>query len=693
MALKESLLIEIGTEELPPSRLGNLSLTFMNEICQAFNALGISYGKAEHFVTPRRICARLSEVSHEQPSRLVQKRGPALASAYDAKGQPTPAALGFARGCGVEVEQLRTHESSQGAWLVFEQEEPGKKLIELLPNIVEQAINKIPAGKKMRWGNSKIEFLRPIHWIMALHGAQVLPIQVFNLTASNTTRGHRFHFPEPFVLSHADNYLDDLKSHKVMANQQERAKIIEEAIHALATENHGHAIIEDALLDQVSGLVEWPVPLYAHFGRAFLDVPQEALISSMQNHQKCFAIKDSHDKLLPTFILISNTDANPPDNIIKGNERVMQARLSDAKFFYDQDRKTPLISRLEGLKNMIFQKRLGSLYDKSQRIAKLAGFIARHMGIPGQLCERAGKLCKADLLTEMVFEFPELQGIMGSYYAKNDGEPHEVALAIKESYLPRFAKDELPQSPVGICVALADRLDTLIGIFGIGQIPTGDKDPFGLRRQALGILRILIENQIPLDLEALCEAARHGYGNLIDAEIIPQVLTFCFERFRAWYQEQGISVQTLDAVMANRPSEPYDCSRRVLAVNHFQTLKEAQNLSAANKRVRNILQKSGLTFSLQNLPQIQTNLLKEEAEKNLAQDLETLKSQTSPLISEGKYQEALVLLAQLQKPVDTFFDKVMVMTDDAQLRTNRIHLLSHLYALFMQIADISKLAL
>lgn len=693
MASHDTLLIEIGTEELPPSHLGKLSGAFVKQICQAFSLLGIPYGKAEHFVTPRRITARIFEVPLEQPSRVVQKRGPALTSAYDAKGQPTPAALGFARSCGVNVDQLQTVESAQGSWLVFEQEETGKNLIELLPSIVEQALNGIPATKKMRWGDTKVEFLRPLHWVVTLHGSTPLPIQIFGLTANNHTRGHRFHFPGEIALSHANDYVDTLKNAKVMVDQHEREKVIKDAIHALARENKGEAVIEASLLDQVCGLVEWPVPLYAHFNKTFLEVPQEALISSMQNHQKCFAINDSQGKLLSTFILISNTEANPSDNIIKGNERVMHARLADAKFFYDQDRKTPLVSRLEGLKNMIFQKRLGSLYDKSQRVAKLAGLIGKQIGIPSQLCERAGKLCKADLLTEMVFEFPELQGIMGSYYALNDGEPKEVALAIKESYLPRFAKDILPQSPVGICVALADRLDTLMGIFGIGQIPSGDKDPFGLRRQALGILRILIENQLTLDLEELCHIARHGYGNLIDAEVIPQIVTFCFERFKAWYLEQNVSVQVLEAVMANRLSQPYDCSRRVLAVNYFQTLPEAQNLSAANKRVRNILQKGSVMLNVQKLPEIQSSLLKENAEKQLSDAISALRIQTTPLIQEGKYQEALVLLAQLQKPVDTFFDEVMVMTDDQELKKNRINLLSHLSALFMQIADISKLAL
>ncbi|MGD9592926.1 MAG: glycine--tRNA ligase subunit beta, partial [Candidatus Berkiella sp.] len=609
------------------------------------------------------------------------------------KGNPTQAALGFAKGCQVEVSALKTLETPQGSWLVYEYEEPGKKLIEILAQIVEQALSKLPFPKKMRWANHDFDFVRPIHWVLALHGSETLPISLFNLKACNITFGHRFHFPDAATLKSAQDYETILKELNVIASYTKRKEIIKNGIEKIAAQFNGHALIEEELLDQVTGLVEWPVVLHANFDKAFLDVPQEALISSMQNHQKCFAIKNNENKLLPMFILVSNTQATPDDNIIQGNERVMHARLSDAKFFFDQDRKTPLNARLDGLRNMIFQKKLGTLYDKSQRIAKLALGVGKQINAPSHLCERAGKLCKADLLTEMVFEFPELQGIMGSHYALHDGEPLEVAQAIKESFYPRFAKDSLPQTPVGITLALADRLDTLIGIFGIGQTPTGDKDPFGLRRAALGILRILIEKALPLDLNELCQLAKHGYGNLIDDEVIPQIMTFCFERFKAWYQEQGISVQTIESVMATHPNIPYDASQRVLAVNHFQTLPEAPQLASANKRVRNILQKNALTFNLQMLPEIFPNLFKESAESELYIAIEALKAKTAPLIAQGKYQEALVALASLQQVVDAFFDGVMVMTEDEELRQNRINLLSHLYALFMQIADIAKLAL
>lgn len=690
MTSDETLLIEIGTEELPPCHLARLSSAFAEKIGDKLSDLGITHDKIDHFATPRRIGAQIFNVPENQPLRLIQKRGPSLSAAYDAKGNPTMAAIGFAKGCGVDVSELQIQETSQGSWLHYEYEETGQSLAALLPSIILETIKSLPIPKRMRWGEGDFEFLRPIHWLTVIHGEKSLPVRLFHLTSSNTTRGHRFHFPQEIPIPHANDYPDLLKEAKVIASPQLRQEIIKQQIFRLAEENHGTPIIDEALLDQVTGLVEWPFPLVAHFDKAFLEIPQEALISSMQTHQKCFPL-ERDGKLLPTFIVISNTEPMSPDNIIQGNERVMRARLADAKFFYDQDRKTPLASRLEGLKNMTFQKKLGTLYDKSYRICKLSSLIAKQIGAPNTLSEHAGKLCKADLLTDMVFEFPELQGIMGSYYALNDGEPQEVAQAIRESYLPRFAKDSLPQTQTGICVALADRLDSLIGIFGIGQMPSGDKDPFGLRRQALGILRILIEKSIPLDLKDLCQMAKHGYGSLIDEEIIPQVIAFCFERFKSWNHEQGISLQTLDAVMANQPTQPLDCSRKVLAVSHFQTLPQAQNLSAANKRVRNILQKAP-SLSRQTRDTSE-QLLIEPAEKALFHSIETLKLQTQPLISQGKYQEALIVLAQLQKPVDTFFDEVMVMTEDEKLRQNRINLLSQLSALFIQIADISKLAL
>jgi len=688
-----TLLIELGTEELPPSHLATLSNAFSEKISSQLTALGFTFDKVVHYASPRRLSLQIFNLPALQPNRTLEKRGPALSAAFDSQGQPTLAALGFARSCGIDPAALKTVETEQGAWVFALLELPGKTLEELLAPIIENAIQSIPAPKKMRWGRFDLAFLRPIHWVTVIHGNQGLNLSVFNLRTSNQSYGHHFHFPHPITIENADDYLSRLKEYKVIACHRERRQLIVQGIHNRAKEVHGNALIDESLLDTVTGLVEWPVALCAHFDSAFLEVPKEALISSMQNHQKCFAIEDLSEKLLPHFILISNTQANPPDNILVGNERVMRARLSDAKFFFEKDKKTSLESRLEKLKSMVFQKKLGTLYDKTQRIAKLSGHIAKLTHAPIREAEQAAKLCKADLLTEMVFEFPELQGVMGQHYALHDHESPVVAQAIFESYLPRNAKDVLPQTPVGICVALADRLDTLIGIFGIGQIPSGDKDPFALRRQAVAILRILIEKELPLDLKELLKMARAGYGAMVDPEIVDKVLLFCFERFKAWYQEQGIQIQTLEAVINSRTTQPYDCSRRVLAVDHFSKIPQAQHLAAANKRVSNILQKCGVHFAPAHLPQMDEDLLREPAEKQLYQHIMILKSQTEPLIAQGDYQTALTQLATLQPDVDAFFDTVLVLCEQDNLKRNRIHLLCYLQALFMQIADVSKLAI
>lgn len=691
MANYPTLLVELGTEELPPRHLDLLSSAFAQSLAEQLIAQGFACHKIEHFVSPRRVAARLHNIPASSPPRKIQRKGPSVQAAFTEEGLPTLATLGFAKSCKTTAEQLKTIDTPQGAWLIFEQEEPGQSLESVLPTILQKAIDSIPATKRMRWGNKNLEFLRPIHWIVCVHGTRALSISVFDLVSSNFTYGHRFHAPQAISLKNADDYVTELKEHFVMVDQQERLQTIQQAVQKIAEQQGGKAVIDPALLDQVCGLVEWPVPLYAHFDRTFLEIPQEALISSMQNHQKCFPIQNSLGKLLPTFILISNIDPASATYIIQGNERVMQARLADAKFFFDQDRKTHLSTRIDGLKNMIFQKKLGTLYDKCQRVAKLAITIGNTIGASCVACERAGKLYKADLLTEMVFEFPELQGIMGNYYARHDGEPEEVALAIEESYLPRFAKDELPSSLPGIALALADRLDTLLGIFGMGQAPTGDKDPYALRRQALAVSRILIEKKLPLDLVDLCETARHGYGNLVDEETIHKVVAFCLDRFKAWAQEQKINIEIIDAVLVNGITEPYDCFLRVAAVQHFQTLPEAEKLASANKRARNILQKAGVMIG--STISIDEKLLIDPAEIALYSAMQTLQKATQPLIKERQYQEALVLLATLRQPVDQFFDAVMVMIEEESLRKNRIHLLSQLCLLFSKIADISRLVL
>lgn len=693
MASDATLLIEVGTEELPPDQLSRLSQAFTEALKAAFDAQQIPYTQCENFATPRRIAARFQHVPSHQPDRSIKRKGPAVAAAYDAQGNPTPALLGFCKSCGIETSTLKTEETPQGAWVFCEFQEPGKALTALLPAMVENAIQAIPAKKKMRWGSGDLEFLRPIHWVCIVHGDKPLAIPVFNLTSSNQSMGHPVHAPGPVTITSADDYLPILRDKQVIADYQERLKVITDSIQHIANQIHAKAVVSEHLLNQINGLVEWPAVYHAKFDKAFLAVPQEALMSSMQTHQKCIPLQSADHKLLPDFLLVSNIAPTDHNHIIRGNERVMKARLEDAKFFFEQDKKTPLSTRLAGLEKMIFQKSLGTLSDKVERIVKLSSLIAQKMGGNVAFAERAAKLCKADLLTEMVFEFPELQGIMGRYYAQFDGEPAEVCEAIQDSYLPRFAKDAVPTTPTAICVALADRLDTLVGIFGIGQAPTGDKDPFALRRQALAVMRILIENALPLDLAQLLSLAQQGYGSLIDPAVIAQIQQFCFERFKAWELEQGVPIQVIDAVMANPLTIPYDAHRRLLAVNQFLALPQAEHLSQANKRVRNILQKSSGLSQFDQLPAVDPKLLQENQEKTLFSAIQTLETQTKPLIAQAQYQEALSQLASLQQPVDDFFDAVMVMSDDASLKQNRLNLLSHLLSLFMQIADVSRLAI
>lgn len=688
---ENTLLIEIGTEDLPPTRLDQLVTAFQNEILKRFKNLNLPYEKVECFASPRRLALKIQQVPVKQPDYVAQKRGPSLKAAYK-NGEPTPAAIGFAQSCNTQVQDLKTLETEQGAWLLFEENISGKLLANILPGIIAESIESLPYPKKMRWGDSTLQFIRPIHWIALVHGNTAIEADILNIKSGQYSYGHRTHFPDKIKINHADNYLNVLRDVKVIVDYQERKNIIIEAAMQLAKKLQGTAVIDDTLLDQVVGLVEWPVPMVAQFSADFLKVPKEALISSMQNHQKCFPII-SNDKLLPYFILVSNIEALDTKNIIMGNQRVMHARLEDAKFFYEKDCKSSLESRLERLDKMIYQQKLGTLRQKTQRVATLANRIAQQIKANADFAQRAAELYKADLVTNMVFEFPELQGIMGYYYAKNDQEAEEVATAIKEVYLPAHAKDTLPTTQTGICLALAERLDTLIGIFGAGLIPSGDKDPYALRRAAMGILRIIIEKKLTLNLQELLLATQQNFNGVVNKDVLPVVYKFCLERFKSWYQEQSIAPQVIEAVLSTEPQSPYDMSQRTLAVNHFKTLAEAQALAAANKRVKNILQKSEQVMSLENLAEVNHDLLKEAAEKELFLAISTLKGQTEPLLKAGQYQEALTLLATLKQPVDRFFDEVLVMVDDKDLKRNRVLLLTQLYALFMQIADISKLAI
>lgn len=689
---KASLLIEIGVEELPPVRLDKLGQSWLDLFLAELKKLDIEVGKSQYFIAPRRMALLIEGVPSQQADRQNQRKGPAIQAAFDKEGNPSAAAQGFARSCNTQVSDLKTLETPQGSWLVFDQLVPGLSVEKFVQEAAKTSLDKLPIAKRMRWGAVEDPFIRPVHWLVALHGSKVIPLELFGLKAGQQSHGHRFHHPESIHIAQADSYVELMKEAFVLADYQERKAFIADHCQALAKAQNASLKMDDDLLDIVTGLNEWPQPLIAQFDPKFLSVPQEALITSMENHQKCFALLSKDQKLLPQFILVANTEAQKPELIIHGNERVMHARLSDAQFFYTQDQKHRLDSHLDGLKHMIFQKKLGTLFDKTKRITKLAGAIAQRINGDSSLAQRTAQLSKCDLLTEMVGEFPELQGTMGMYYALNDGEQQDVATGIREAYLPRFAGDVLPTTTTGLSVALADRLDTLVGIFGIGKAPTGDKDPFGLRRSALAVLRILIEKSYDLDLEELLVLANEGYRNTLSDDVIPQVLNFCFERFKSWYQDKGISPKVIEAVSVTRQAtKPLDFSRRVEAVNQFQALPQAQALAAANKRVRNILTKSGFKIDFYNTPAVDETLLSESAESELYHQLVILKKQTQPLLSNKDYSGMLSHLAQLREPVDQFFDEVMVNVEDESVRKNRVNLLSNLQNLFAQIADISQL--
>jgi glycyl-tRNA synthetase beta chain len=624
-----------------------------------------------------------------QPDREVTKRGPALKAAFDADGNPTKPAEGFARSCGVTVSELEELQTDKGSWLVYHSTETGHASSDVIPGLLEKALKTLPMPKRMRWGNSEIEFVRPLHWMVLLFGNEAIAANVLGIDSGRYSRGHRFHRNEAIEIAEAGAYVQTLQQDGMVEVDMERRR---DSIHTQVMEAGaalgGKALIDAALLDEVTALVEWPVAISGSYDPHFLEVPAEALISSMQDHQKYFPVVDDHGKLLPHFITIANIASKDPRQIKAGNERVIRARLEDAVFFWNQDRKQTLHSRAAQLDDMTFQKRLGSLGDKQSRIAAIATALAGELGFNVERVQRAASLCKCDLVTSMVFEFPDLQGIMGRYYALHDGEDEAVASALDEQYQPRFAGDTLPASETGQLLAIAERLDTLVGIFAIGQTPTGDKDPFGLRRSALGMLRILIEKQLDLDLRAFIDTAASNFPAALDAASIGDPLfSFMMDRLRAWYLDAGYDVHVFEAVLARQPRRPLDFDQRMRAVRAFRALPEADSLAAANKRIRNILRKSDTAIPAS----YDATLLQEPAEKALAVALQDLDRQTRPLFEQRDYTNALCQLADLQAPVDTFFDDVMVMADDVALRDNRLALLQSLSELFLQVADISLL--
>lgn len=686
----QDFLVELGTEELPPKALKSLSDAFTQGIVNGLADAGIDHGAVESFAAPRRLAVRIRDLADAQPDKPVEKRGPAVKAAFDDAGNPTRALNGFATSLGVTPDQLDTLETDKGAWVVYRTVEQGKPTIELLPALIEKSLAALPIPKRMRWGAYHTEFVRPVHWLVLLYGNKVIDAPILNLTPGNQTRGHRFHCPKSLLIPTPNDYEVVLKEEgRVLANFEERRDVIRAGVTAIAeSEGNGRAVINDDLLDEVTALNEWPVPLLGRFEERFLEVPAEALISSMEEHQKYFHVVDENDRMLPLFITVANLESKDPAQVVSGNEKVIRPRLSDAAFFYETDRKSRLEDRIEQLKPIVFQEKLGSIYDKSVRVAALARKIADAIGSDPALAERAAMLAKTDLVTEMVLEFTDLQGIMGQYYAEHDGEPADVAKALNEQYMPRYAGDDLPTTLTGCAVALADRIDSLVGLFGINQPPSGTRDPFGLRRASLGVLRIIIERALPLDLQTCCEWATENFTVLSEQNVATTVVDYMLERFRAHYDEQGIGAEVYLAVHARRPTRPLDFDRRIKAVEAFRQLPEAQALAAANKRVSNILTKQGGDSIGE---RVDTGLLQDGAEQALADAVAKQADAVLPLFEQGDYGSALSSLAGLRQPVDTFFEEVMVMAEDDAVRNNRLALLNRLRNLFLRVADISLL--
>ena len=686
---QENLLIELGTEELPPKSLRKLAESFASNIEAELNKAELIFEKVNWLASPRRLAVVVTNLVATQADKIVEKRGPAVNVAFDDNGVATKAAQGWARSNGITVEEAERLVTDKGEWLLFKSAVKGQHINSLIPAIAESALAKLPIAKPMRWGSASTQFIRPVHTVTMLFGSELIQGELLGVASDRTIRGHRFMGEAELTLSHADQYeslLDD--SGKVIVDYERRKAIIREQVEALAAHENGVAAIDDELLEEVTSLVEWPVTLVGSFEEKFLAVPSEALIYTMKDNQKYFPVLDKEGNLLPRFIFVSNIVSRDPKQVVSGNEKVVRPRLADAEFFFETDKKKTLESRLASLSTVLFQKQLGTLKEKSERISAVAEKIATSIQANPEHAQRAGLLSKADLMSEMVMEFPDVQGVMGMYYARFDGEHEDVAVALNEQYLPRFAGDKLPTSLVACAVSLADKLDTLVGIFGIGQAPKGDKDPFALRRAAIGLLRIITDKNLDLDIVDLVEIAKTEYADkLTNDNVVNDVVDFLFARFRATYQANGYSVELIQSVLERRPTKPVDFEKRIKAVAKFQTLPEAAPIAAANKRISNILAKVTEDINLE----VSQELLQEDAEKALVEILGSLESKLSPLFSVGDYESALFELASLQTPVDVFFDNVMVMADDLAVKNNRLALLNRLRNLFLQVADVSVL--
>jgi len=689
-------LFELGTEELPPKALLGLSDALRREMIAALAEVELSHGEVQVYATPRRLALLVHDCQSCQADRKIERRGPALTAAFSDDGLPTKAATGFATSCGVAVESLETLETDAGAWLVFRAERAGARATELLPALVASALARLPIPKRMRWGSQSDEFVRPAHWVVMLLGDEVVEARILGVNSGRQTRGHRFHHPADIYIAEPAAYapLLETEGHVIASFDERRAAIRGQVIEA-ARRSGGEAVIDEELLNEVTAMVEWPVALLGDFDHRYLHLPPEVLISVMKGHQKYFHVVDVQGSLMPHFITVSNIESSDMTVVKAGNERVIRPRLADADFFWQQDIKQPLANRVESLRQVVFQKKLGSLFDKSRRIRALAGQIAVQLGTDHILAERAAQLCKCDLMTDMVGEFPELQGIMGQYYARHDGEPDQLVQALGEVYQPRFAGDTVPASPVGQAIALADKLDTLAGLFIIHELPSGARDPFALRRAALGVLRTIIECSLSeLDLQNLIEGAMQGYpDSLLDQRwpergtVASSLYDFMMDRLRVYYSNLQVNPEVFVAVLARRPTRPVDFAARINAVMSFQKLPEAESLAAAHKRSDNILRKfEGVVPDL-----VSDDLLGEVAEQQLAGQLKQLRAEIEPLLQQQDYTAALIALAALRPTVDRFFDEVMVMVDDQAVRDNRLALLNGLRMLFLQVADLSCL--
>ena len=687
--MQKTFLVEIGTEELPPKALRTLAESFAANFIEQLDNANLSHGEVLWYASPRRLALKVLNLDDTQPDSQVFKRGPAVSAAFDAEGKPTKAAEGWARGCGITVDQAERVTTDKGEWLAYTLNQPGQPVVNLLCDIVKAALSKLPIPKPMRWAAKQVEFIRPSHTVTMLYGDELVPGSILDIQSDRIIRGHRFMGEAEFSIDNADQYPQILAERgKVIADYQQRKAIIKQQAEQAAAQLNGRADLTDSLLEEVTALVEWPVVLTAKFEEKFLEVPAEALVYTMKGDQKYFPVYDKENRLLPHFIFVANIESKDPQVVISGNEKVVRPRLADAEFFYQTDLKQSLEKRLQRLETVLFQQQLGTVKDKALRLEALAGYIAHQIHADVKHAERAGKLAKCDLVTNTVFEFPETQGIIGRYLAVKDGEHSDVATAIEEQYKPRFAGDELPSSLVASAVSIAEKMDTLAGIFGIGQHPKGDKDPFALRRAAIGVLRIIVEKNLPLDLMMLARHATLLYGDkLTNQNVVDDIVNFMQGRFRAWYQEQGFAIDIIQSVLARNPTKPADFDARVKAVNHFRTLPVALSLAEANKRVSNILSKAQVIIP----EHINAALLEAGAEGELAKHVVVLTDKLAPYFNQGRYQEALVELAALKEPVDNFFTSVMVMTDNEQVKLNRLALLSKLQSLFLKIADISLL--